>query len=100
MDYNEIVDRVGYFREKAGLSQRELSQRLGYNPQFIETIETKRVQLKISTLLDICNIVGVTIFDFFYLGKKYNEERKEFLDLFLSLSDDKKDAVIKLLKSN
>ena len=80
MDYNEIVDRVGYFREKAGLSQRELSQRLGYNPQFIETIETKRVQLKISTLLDIC--------------------RKEFLDLFLSLSDDKKDAVIKLLKSN
>ncbi len=99
MDYNEIINRLGYFRNKANLSQRELSQRLGYNPQFIKTIEGKQIELKVKTLIDFCEVVGISIFDFFYLGKEFNPEIKEFLDLFQSLSDEKKTMIINLMKN-
>ena len=99
MKYDEIIDRLGYFRNNANLSARETSLRLGYNPQFIKTIENKKVKLKVDTLLDFCDIVGISIYDFFYLGNSFNKDRKEFLDLFLSLPDNKKDLVIEIMKS-
>ena len=99
MKYDEIIDRLGYFRNNANLSARETSLRLGYNPQFIKTIENKKVKLKVDTLLDFCDIVGISIYDFFYLGNSFNKDRKEFLDLFLSLPDSKKDLVIEIMKS-
>ena len=39
LTYDEVIDRIGYFRTKANLSLRETSMRLGYNPQFMKTIE-------------------------------------------------------------
>ena len=38
MKYDEIIDRLGYFRNNANLSARETSLRLGYNPQFIKKL--------------------------------------------------------------
>ncbi len=99
MDYDEIIRRVGYFRTRANLSQRETSLRLGYNPQFMQTIENKQVQLKVSTLLDFCDVVGITFSDFVYLGKTFNPERKEILDVYSSLSEEKQDTILKLMKS-
>ena len=99
MNYDEVIKRIGYFRTQANLSARETSQRLGFNPQFLSTIETKKVELKVSTLLDFCEVVGITIEDFFYLGEKYNSEQKEILQLFKSLTDEKKDMIINLLKT-
>ncbi len=99
MKYEDIINRIGYFRNKANLSARETSLRLGYNPQFMKTIENKSIELKVSTLLEFCDVVGISIYDFFFLGENFNAERKEFLDLFSSLSDSKKDAIINLMKN-
>lgn len=99
MDYDEIIKRMGYFRNEAKLSARETSLRLGYNPQFIKTIENKTVELKVSTLLKFCEIVGISIFDFFYLGKEYNEKNKEILNLFMSLNDKQKAAIIDTMEA-
>ncbi len=99
MDYDEIINRVGYFRNRAGYSQRETSEMLGYNSQFMKTIESKKVQLKVSTLLEFCNVVGITIYDFFYIGTNFSENKKAFLDTFLALPENKKDVVIELMKN-
>lgn len=96
--YDEIIKRVGYFRLRANLSMRELSQRLGYNPQFIKTIENGKIELKVKTLLDICEIVGITLQDFFYLGSEYCDEDKNLLELYSKLSKENKLLVIDLIK--
>ncbi len=96
--YDEIIRRLGYFRTKANLSMREASLQLGYNPQFISTIENKSVELKVKTLLDFCDMVEITPQDFFYLGDKYNKEDKNVLDLYNNLSSDSKQTILDLMK--
>ena len=98
IDYNDVIDRIGYFRTKANLSARETSFRLGYSEQFIKRIENKTVELKVKTLLDFCDIVDITIQDFFYLGKQYNKDDKNVLELYNGLSAENKQIVIDLMK--
>ncbi len=96
--YDEVINRIGYFRTKANLSLRETSARLGYNQQFMKTIENKSIELKVKTLLDFCDIVDITPQDFFYLGEHYNKEDKNVLELFNALSADNKQTIIELMK--
>ena len=96
--YDEVINRIGYFRTKANLSLRETSARLGYNPQFMKTIENKSIELKVKTLLDFCDIVDITPQDFFYLGEHYNKEDKNVLELFNALSAYNKQTIIELMK--
>ena len=98
MTYHDIIQRIGYFRTKANLSMRETSQRLGYNPQFMKTIENESIELKVKTLLDFCKIVDITPQDFFYLGENYNKEDKNMLELYNNLSKENKQTIIELMK--
>ena len=43
--YDDVIKRIGYFRTKANLSMREASLQLGYNPQFMSTIENQTIKL-------------------------------------------------------
>lgn len=96
--YNDIINRIGFFRNKANLSARETSLRLGYSEQFIKRIENKSVELKVKTLLDFCDIVDITPQDFFYLGDSYNKEDKNVLELFNNLSLENRQMIIELMK--
>lgn len=98
ISYDDVINRIGYFRTKANLSLRETSLRLGYNPQFMKTIESKNIELKVKTLLDFCDIVDISIEDFFYLGKEYNKEDKNVLSLYKNLSQESKNTIIDLMK--
>ncbi len=98
IDYDEIIERIGFFRTKANLSLRETSMRLGYNPQFMKTIENKSIELKMRTFLEFCDIVDITPQDFFMLGKNYNKEDKYVLELFGELSSENKKTIIDLMK--
>jgi len=98
IDYDEVINRMGYFRTKANLSARETSLRLGYSEQFIKRIENKSVELKVSTLLDFLEIVDVSPKDFFYLGTEYNKNDKNLLEMFGSLSNESKETIIDLMK--
>ena len=96
--YDDVIKRIGFFRTKANLSLRELSRRLGYNPQFMKTIENKSIELKVKTLLDFCDVVDISIQDFFYLGENYNKEDKNVLELYNNLSADSKATILDLMK--
>ncbi len=98
LTYDDVIARIGYFRTKANLSMREASTRLGHNPQFMSTIENKSIELKVKTLLDFFDVVDITPQDFFYLGKGYNKEDKNVLDLYNNLSADGKQTIIDLMK--
>ena len=98
IDYNEVIRRIGHFRTKANLSARETSLRLGYSEQFMKRIENKSVELKVSTLLDFLDIVDITPQDFFYMGREYNKDDKNVLELYNNLSLDSKQTIIELMK--
>lgn len=98
ISYEEVINRLGYFSNKANLSMRETSLQLGRNPQFISTIENKSIELKVKTLLEFCDIAGITIQDFFYLGEHYNDADKNVLELYSNLSDDSKQTILDLMK--
>lgn len=96
--YEDVINRIGYFRNKANLSGRETSMRLGYNAQFMKTIENKSIELKVKTLLDFCEVVGISIQDFFYFGNEYNKYDLEFLETFSKLSTDDKETILTIMK--
>lgn len=98
IDYNDVVQRIGYFRTKANLSARETSFRLGYSEQFIKRIENKSVELKVSTLLDFFDIVNITPQDFFYSEDSHNKEDKNVLELYNNLSSENKQIILDLMK--
>ena len=98
ISYNDVINRIGYFRNKANLSLRETSLRLGYNPQFMKTIENKSIELKMKTLLEFCDVVDISIQDFFYLGEEYNKEDKNLLELYSHLSSENKQMLLDLMK--
>lgn len=98
INYDDVIARIGYFRNKANLSARETSFRLEKGELYLTRIENKQVELKVSTLLELMDIFGITIQDFFYLGKSYNEEDKNILNLFNELSDENKQFAIDFIK--
>ena len=98
ISYDDIIKRIGFFRTKANLSMREASLQLGYNPQFMSTIENKTIELKVKTLLDFCEVVGINISEFFYSGKEYSKEDMELFELINSIPKESKQTVIDLIK--
>ena len=92
--YTNIIQRLSSLRIEAGYSMRELSLILGYNPQFIKTIENQRVELKVCTLIDILLVLNISLIDFFALG----DENENIISLINNLSSEGRDVVIKLIK--
>lgn len=92
--------KICFFFEFAYLYARAvpLCTRLGYNPQFMKTIENKSIELKVKTLLDFCDVVDISIYDFFYLGENFNKDDKNILEKFNALSDSNKKVIIELIE--
>ena len=66
MDKKEISARAGYFRTKAGLSQKALSMDIEMNWGYINRLESKKDFLpSLETLLRIIEACGITEEEFF-----------------------------------
>ncbi len=96
--YDDVISRIGYFRNRANLSARETSFRLDKSELYVTRIENGQIALKVSTLLNLIDIFNISVQDFFYLGKDYNEEDKNILELFGRLTRENKQFAIDFLK--
>ena len=98
LTYNDILIRLGYFRNKANMSGSKVSLELGYNPQYIHRVEANQIPLRVETWLEFCEIVGVTPQEFIYLGREFSEDDKTFFELFSKLSTENKRILVELMK--
>lgn len=96
--HDDFRFRLGYFRDRKNLSGRKVSNMLGYSEHFIRRIENGNTPLKSTTFLELLDIYGISVFDFFYLGKEYNEESKNVLDLYANLKPEDQKSVLDLMK--
>lgn len=98
MNYDDIVFRIGYFRNKRNLSARETSLRLGFSDSFVNRIERKSVELKVSTLLNFLDLVEVDIQEFVYPNIENYKEDSELLKMINSLSEENKLMIKDIIK--
>ena len=98
MEIKEILSRIGYVRNKANLSAREVSLRMGMSPQYVAQLESGRIVLTIEKLLQILEICEFPIERFFSSNiADYNVDNELKL-LIESLPLDKKKNIIEFMK--
>ncbi len=98
MDIKEILTRVGYVRNKANLSARELSQRMGMSPQYVAQLESGRIVLTVEKLLQILEICEFSIERFFSSDIADYKIDNELKTLIEALPTDKKKNIIEFIK--
>lgn len=99
MDIKEILLRIGFVRNHANLSARELSQRMGMSPQYVAQLESGRIVLTVEKLLQILEICEFPIDRFFSANiVDYNID-KELEGLIQTLNSSKKQNLIEFIKN-
>ena len=78
MEKNEVIDRIGYFRVRAKMTQRALSYAIGMNPNYINRLESKRDFLpSLEVLMRIIEACDLTEEEFFYHEiEKYKSDKE------------------------
>ena len=98
MEIKEILSRIGYVRNKANLSAREVSLRMGMSPQYVAQLESGRIVLTVEKLLQILDICEFSIERFFSSNiADYNVDN-ELKSLIENLPSDKKKNIIEFIK--
>ena len=98
MEIKEILSRIGYVRNKANLSAREVSQRMGMSPQYVAQLESGRIVLTVEKLLQILEICEFPIDRFFSSNIADYKIDNELKSLIESLPSDKKKNIIEYIK--
>ncbi len=98
MEIKEVLSRIGYVRNKANLSAREVSLRMGMSPQYVAQLERGRIVLTVEKLLQILEICDFPIERFFSSNiVDYNIDNELKL-LIEALPTDKKKNIIEFIK--
>jgi len=98
MEIKEILSRIGYVRNKANLSAREVSQRMGMSPQYVAQLESGRIVLTVEKLLQILEICEFPIDRFFSSNIADYKIDNELKSLIESLPSNKKKNIIEFIK--
>lgn len=98
MELKDIIQRIGYFRNKANLSARALSLSIGKNQAYINKLEAGEFEPSMKIILEIIESLGITEEEFFYSNFQTYNIDKENLDIIKRLSPEKKNALKELLK--
>lgn len=98
MEIKEILSRIGYVRNKANLSAREVSLRMGMSAQYVAQVESGRIVLTVEKLLQILEICDFSVERFFSPNiVDYNVDN-ELKSLIEALPTDKKISLIEFIK--
>ena len=97
MTTNEVTQRIWFFRNKKGLSARELSYRLGKHDGYINKLESKEFNLPGDMLLKIMEELDVSPEEFFSDNYREYSIDSELRKLYEELDEERKQALIKLL---
>ncbi len=94
-----LIDRLGYLRNRANLSARELSQRLDKSIAYIAKFDNGDFNIPAEVLLEAIEICGSTPEEFFWEDIIKFKEQKDLLTTFDKLSDESKETIKNLMKN-
>lgn len=105
----KIGEKIKQRRKELKWSQRDLAERMGYNHSTVTRIETGKIDIPQSRILQFAEVLGVSVA--YLMGwdddKKENpakydgisEKRQALIDFAKSVPDDKAEMILKVMKS-
>ena len=100
MELTEIIDRISNIRNRAKLSARELSMLIGKSEAYINRLEyRKNFEPSIRVINEIAEACGSNLAELFYYNIAQYKTDMEIIELLKKANDQKKQAIIALLKS-
>ncbi len=94
-----LIERLGYARNQAGLSARELSQQLGFSTAYIAKFENGDFSIPAEVLLEAISICNMTPEEFFFHNITKYKDSNEMLMMYENLSDNSKQTIKELMKN-
>lgn len=91
----DVGKRIAYFREKAGYSQNRLAELSGVSQTHLRRVELGKAGITVAHLEMICDALGVTLKEFFDVGK----ENDEFSMVVATLTPKQKLRLLEFIKS-
>lgn len=99
MNIKEVIQRIGYFRNKLNLSARELSIRIGKHEGYINKLESKDFNLPTEMLLNIIEALEITPEEFFSNNYIDYQTNQDLVKLIENLPLDKKKNIIEFISN-
>lgn len=99
MDLNELVQRIGYFRNKINLSARELSLRIGKSETYINQVECRNFTVSLPVLFEIIEALEITCAEFYSDNYVAYKQDKEILNTLNALPAERKNSFLDLIKN-
>jgi transcriptional regulator with XRE-family HTH domain len=97
MELNELINRIGYMRNRANLSARKLSLAVGKSAGYIHQLETARNFAPIFEIfVDILEACNTSIEEFFYYSIPAYQKDQELIELLKSTTSDRKELALQL----
>ncbi|WP_425060205.1 hypothetical protein SCACP_08740 [Sporomusa carbonis] len=96
----DIGSRIRELRAERGISAKEIAISLNVTPSFISGIEKGNNKCSLENLERICNVLGITISDFFAQGKPDLEpDLQRLLDAAKRLTPDEREYLTKFIEA-
>ena len=97
-----ICRRIRYYREMLGIEQKELGARLNIAGNAVSNWENGRARPDINLIPEICNILGITLYELFDIDDpllRHTKREQYLLSRYRNLSDSNKYLVDNLIQS-
>ena len=103
MELKELIDRISHIRNRANLSARKLSLRIGKGESYIRNLENSfgtenQFAPTFETLMEILEACNTTPEEFFYYSIPKYKDEKHLIDLLRNLDETQIKGLINLLK--
>ena len=97
----ELGERISNYREKAGLTQNELAERIGISQNHLSCLERGKYAIKAENLIRICEELGVSVETLWYDRKASGSNLKieKNLSWILSLNAEEQEKVNRLFET-
>lgn len=96
-DFVEIGNKFLYFRKKIGMTQAEVAESASISDRTYADIERGTVNMRVETLLRICNVMKITPNEILTTGKETSTE--DIAKILDSVSDKERKTALKILEA-
>ncbi len=95
-----IGARIKELRKQKGISGKELSMNLGFTQSFLSGIENGNKKCSLETLVSICDMLDVSLSDFFAVDNpQIDPQIQRLIHASKKLSKEKLDYLVKFIES-
>ena len=100
LDFSLIGQRIKEVRTDKHLTQEYLANMIGVNTSHVSNIETNKVKVSLTLLIQICNALDVTV-DFILENEYHNPTstlEKELLNTIKDMKKEKQETLLRIAK--